>query len=263
MKPRRGALPYCVGVLREQLSSPTPVSLAAFLNGHVRSCDVLVQVVAECEVEYAGRALSTADAGCYVVMVKCDGSLQIHGARGVKPVNWQPRTDDVSAFVEEGRCVLVASRRSPEEVVKVTFHDVHLALALELEEAGFTLSGSEKDMQEALARSPHVIEQGLTVLDRELLVGVGGIDLYALDRDGRLVVVELKRARAGHEAVHQLARYVAAVRLQVPHREVRGILAAPSVTAPAREALTRQGLEFVEVTALAKSEPAAMQGALF
>jgi hypothetical protein len=250
-------------VLREQLSSPAPDVLAAFVTRHTRACDVLVQVVAECEIEYAGRAVSTADAGQYVVLLKCDGSVQIHGAKGVKPINWQPRTDDISAHVENGRCVLVAMRRSPEEVVKVTFLEAHLALALELEEAGFTLSGSEKDMQDALARNPSVIEEGLVVLDRELLIGVGGVDLYARDREGRLVVVELKRARAGHEAVHQLARYVQAVREQVPGAVVRGVLAAPSVTAPALEVLARGGLEFKEVTAFPAPGSSVVQETLF
>ena len=59
---------------------------------------------------------------------------------------------------------------------------------------------------------------------------MGGIDLYARDAQGRFVVVELKRGRAGHEAVHQLSRYVEQVRTQVPG-EVRGILAAPAATA--------------------------------
>ncbi|WP_281168019.1 endonuclease NucS domain-containing protein [Deinococcus peraridilitoris] len=169
----------------------------------------------------------------------------------------------MSARTEEGRCVLTAYRKSPEETVRVAFLEPSIAMALELqEEVGFVLTGSEKDMQSALARNPQLIEEGLTVLDRELISSVGDIDLYARDSEGRFVVVELKRGKATQEAVHQLQRYVQAVQPLVPNA-VRGILAAPAITHPARVQLERLQLEFKEIQALPKPEEAAAQPALF
>ena len=140
---------------------------------------------------------------------------------------------------------------------------VALAQALRLrDEIGFVLRGSEAEMQRALAHDPGIIEPGLTVLDRELPTDVGGIDLFARDRHGRLVVVELKRAKGTQEAVHQLARYVASVR-RFTGEDVRGILAAPAMTRPALTQLAAAGLEFVEVTALPESEPVVDQPSLF
>jgi hypothetical protein len=109
--------------------------------------------------------------------------------------------------------------------------------------------GSEAEMQRALARHPDVIEPGLEVLQRELPTDVGGIDLFARDADGALVVVELKRSKANQEAVHQLSRYVESVR-RLGSERVRGILAAPAVTAPALNQLGSLGLEYREVSAL-------------
>lgn len=237
------------GMIRSQLLTPDPGSLTTFLNTHTRTRDVLLQIAGLAEVTYHGRAASTAEVGAYLVMIKRDGSLQIHAPTGIKPMNWQPRTDELSARVEHGHCVLHASRRSPEELVRVTFLHPHLALALELhEEASFTLSGSEKQMQDALARHPELIEPGLTVLDRELLIDSGGIDLYAKDTQGQYVVVELKRGRATQDAVSQLGRYVATVQ-KSGIGTVRGILAAPSITAPALKELRARGLEFREIGA--------------
>jgi RecB family endonuclease NucS len=250
-------------LIREQLLAPSAVDLAAFLTRHVRTRDCLVQVAGQAEVLYHGRAASTADVGAYLVMLKRDGSLQIHAPKGIKPMNWQPRTDEVMAVVEEGQCVLMASRRSPAELVRVIFLEVQLAQALELtEEAGFVLSGSEAQMQEALAQHPEVIEPGLKVLSRELLVASGGIDLYAQDAQGRFVVVELKRGRATQDAVSQLARYVLTVQGTVGG-VVRGVLAAPSITGPARAQLDARGLEFREVTALPAVTPKQAQPSLF
>ena len=237
-------------MIRAQLSHPGPEALVAFLDEHLRDGDCLLQVVSECEVLYSGRAASVAEAGDYLVIVKRDGSVQVHGHRSVKPVNWQPQTDDIFVGVEDGVAVMRAERFHPEEMVRVAFLSPALAQALELREAnGFVLMGSEAEMQRALARHPDIIEPGLEVLDRELPTDVGGIDLFARDADGALVVVELKRSKAHQEAVHQLSRYVESVR-RMAAEPVRGILAAPAVTGPALNQLGSLGLEFREVSAL-------------
>ena len=114
------------------LENPDRDSLERFLSEHV-SAKRFVQVAAECEVVYVGRAASLTEAGDYVVLLKADGSVQVHGARGVKPVNWQPRTDDVRVTRDEDdRVMLLAERRSPSELVHITFDSPRLMIALEL-----------------------------------------------------------------------------------------------------------------------------------
>ncbi len=251
-------------MVRALLENPQPEELVEFLSTHLSYGSALLQVVSACEVLYHGRAASVAEAGDYLVLLKPDGSLQVQGPRGVKPVNWQPQTDRVSVELEDGYAVLLAERFTPSEFVRISFQAPALVLALELAENGnFVLIGSELEMQEALARNPEVIEPGLKLLQRELPTDVGGIDLLARDAQGRLVVVELKRGKANHEAVHQLSRYVDSVRAMVTE-EVRGVLAAPAATAPALNRLGELGLEFREVTALpGLADDVASQPSLF
>jgi RecB family endonuclease NucS len=249
-------------VLRDVLRHPTPEALHAFLVEHLHG-GVLVSVAGECEVGYYGRAQSTADAGDYLTIVKSDGSVQVHGNKGYKPRNWQARTDELHADLDGGLVVLHAFRRSPEELLRVVFLRAALALALVMgDEQGFMLNGSEADMRQALARDPSAIEEGLVILHDELPVGVGSVDLYARDRQGRFVVVELKRARATQEAVHQLERYVQAVAAHV-RQPVRGILVAPSITAPARAILERRKLEYRQVSVLPEAPALVEQPGLF
>lgn len=237
-------------VIAARLFDPDTDELLAFLRAQLSEPGRWLQIGGEMEVVYHGRAASTADAGDYLLLLKPDRSLQVHASRGIKPLNWQPRVDAVELHEDAGRAVLVAERASPSELVRVAFLECSFALALApRDEGGLLLHGSEAQMQQALARRPELIEEGLVLLEVELPVGVGGIDLYARDRDGRLVVVELKRGRASHEAVHQLDRYVRRVR-EATGSTVRGILAAPEVTAPARARLAELGLEYREVTAL-------------
>jgi hypothetical protein len=237
-------------VIAARLFEPDAGELLAFLREQLAARGRWLQVGGEMEVVYVGRAASTADAGDYLLLLKPDGSLQVHAARGIKPINWQPKVDDLTIEMDGDRPVLEARRTSPPELVRIAFLAPAFALALTArDEGGLVLQGSEAQMQRALARRPELIEPGLTLLEVELPTGVGGVDLYARDAEGRLVVVELKRARAGHEAVHQLERYVTRVR-EATGLTVRGILAAPEATEPARTRLIELGLEFAAVTAL-------------
>ena len=157
-------------MIREQLLNPQPSELATFLTRHTREGQCLVQVAGEAEVTYHGRAASTAEAGHYLLMIKRDGSLQIHHPKGIKPMNWQPRTDSITSAVIDGYRVLTATRNTPAESVTVVMLNVYLVQALELqEESGFLIAGTEAQMQATLSRHPDLIEPGLTVAVREQL----------------------------------------------------------------------------------------------
>ena len=224
----------------------------------------MLQVLAACEIMYSGRAASIAEAGEFLTIIKPDGSLQIHAAKGVKPVNWQPKTNDIFVMQEDEQLILTAERYSPQEMVRIRFLDVSVAQAFDIqEEHSFVLMGSEADMQKALRANPETIEAGLTILDEELPTGVGDIDLYAQDAEGKLVVMELKRNKATQEAVHQLARYVQKVYQQTAKRDIRGILVAPDITGPAMKELNFLGLEFSQLTILPELASEVTQPGLF
>jgi RecB family endonuclease NucS len=71
----------------------------------------------------------------------------------------------------------------------------------------------------------------------------GFVDVYGIDKDGRLVVVEIKRKTAGKDAAFQLAKYIDAIKSRAD-REVRGILAAPDIAKDVQRLLATLGLEF-------------------
>lgn len=72
----------------------------------------------------------------------------------------------------------------------------------------------EQDLQQALQDAPHVLEKGLFIVAEEYSnweESGRSIDLLALDSDGRLVVVELKRTLTGNHMDLQAVRYAAMV----------------------------------------------------
>jgi len=107
----------------------------------------------------------------------------------------------------------------------------------------FSLHASESDMQRAILVDPSLLEEGFEPISYEKKVEPGFVDVYGVDRNGRLVVVELKRRTAGRDAALQLAKYIDFVKTMT-NRELRGILVAPRLAKGVQALMTSLGLEF-------------------
>jgi RecB family endonuclease NucS len=202
-------------------------------------------VVGRCWVRYVGRASSKLEKGERILMAKADGSVLVHRGTGYEPVNWMPGGDTVfHVHAKDSVLEVRAVRRRPSESVTVLFDEVSLISSLKLVDSGeFSLYASEEDMHRALLLKPELLEDGFRVISYEKKVEPGFVDVYGIDRNGRLVVVEVKRKTAGKGAAFQLARYIEAVRTKAD-REVRGVLAAPDIAKDVHRMLVTLGLEF-------------------
>jgi len=206
-----------------------------------------VLIVGNCWVEYHGRASSNLEPGERIAIIKEDGSVLVHRSRGYEPVNWQPPGCILQVYRGEGYLTIVSVKKSPRETVKIFFDKIFFISVLELRDEGeFSLYASEEDMRRAILTEPSMIEEGFKPIEYEKKVEPGFIDVYGVDKDGRMVVVEIKRRTAGREAVLQLSRYVEALRADLG-REVRGILAAPDISREAGKLLVSLGLDFKRV----------------
>lgn len=207
----------------------------------------VVLILASCSVDYEGRGASTLGEGERIIIVKNDWAFLVHRPSGYSPVNWQPQSSIIEVSVQGGLLVIKAVRARPHEVVTVRISDVALVIVSSPSDvAEFVEYMSEHDIRDLLARHPEIIEDGLTITSIEKPVEPGFVDLYGVDKDGKIVVIELKRVTATKDAVNQLYRYVQAVKKSLG-KEVRGILAAPNITKSALELLERLGLEYKQL----------------
>jgi len=201
-------------------------------------------VVGNCWVHYLGRAKSKLEPGERILIIKDDGSLLVHRSVGYEPVNWQPPGCIFQIQEKDNILEIRAVRRKPAESVKVFFDKIFMVSALSLADSGeFSLYASEEDMQKAILLEPSLLEEGFKPISYEKKVKPGFVDVYGVDRKGKLVVVEIKRKTAGKIAALQLAKYVDAVKGKA-NREVRGILVAPNIAKDVRRLLATLGLEF-------------------
>jgi endonuclease len=201
-------------------------------------------VAGNCKVLYSGRAKSTLEPGERMLIIKEDGSLLVHRPVGYEPVNWQPSGSVFHVQTKADAVEVHAVRQKPRENVRVIFNEVFMVSALSLADSGeFSLYASEKDMHKAILLKPSLLEEGFKPISYEKKVEPGFVDVYGVDKNGRLVVVEVKRKTAGKEAVLQLSKYIEAIKGKAD-REIRGVLVAPSLGKDVQRMLVTLGLEF-------------------
>jgi len=232
--------------LRKPVSSienPTVAEAAEFIKAAFSERKALV-LVGNCWVDYRGRASSKLESGERIVIIKEDGSVLVHRPVGYEPVNWQPAGCFFQTRVRGETLRVRAIRRKPSESVDIFFDSLYLVSALRLMDKGeFSLHASESDMQKAILLDPSLLEDGFEPITYEKKVEPGFVDVYGVDSQGRLVVVEIKRRTAGREAALQLAKYVDFLKT-VSNRELRGILVAPKTSKGVQALLNSLGLEF-------------------
>jgi len=225
------------------LQNPTVETAAAFIKTAVAEHKAII-LVGNCWVDYNGRASSKLEPGERIILIKEDGSVLVHRPSGYEPVNWQPAGCMFQTSVREKTLRVRATRRKPSESVNISFDQIYLVSAMRLTDRGeFSLHASEADMQRAILVDPSLFEDGFEPISYEKKVEPGFVDVYGVDKDGKLVVIELKRKTAGRDAALQLAKYVDFVKTMT-NRALRGVLVAPRLAKGVQTILTRLGLEF-------------------
>jgi len=203
-------------------------------------------IVARCEVRYTGRVNAFLPESTRLIMLKADGSVQVHAdAGGFKPLNWM--TPPV-VLEQDGDTLVVRKRAGrSEDRLEIRLIEVLSDVEHEMgEAAGLEKDGVERDLQEALAASPEAVAPGLRLVRREWPTEIGPVDLMCRDDDDGWVAVEIKRVGT-IDAVEQLSRYLEYIRLDPAKAECEGILAAEQLKPQAVTLAESRGIRCAQV----------------
>ncbi len=204
----------------------------------------LIMLVGDCEVKYQGRAASNLPLGSRLLLIKGDGSFAIHQNRLLRPTNYL-MSNTWSTVLENDTLTVSAIKRTPKETLTVFLKNVEMLNVHSMEDHAedFKLVGTEKELNDQLMNDLEVLEKGLKPLKQEDVLRKGFVDILAEDKDGNLVIIELKRKQADYNAVMQLQRYVNELK-KIKNKKVRGIIVAPTIGRPALELLKNNGNEY-------------------
>ncbi|MFP5283364.1 MAG: endonuclease NucS [Actinomycetes bacterium] len=207
-------------------------------------------VIADCQVDYAGRLTAHLPMAKRLILVKADGSVSIHADdRAYKPLNWMsppcrvaeraPDTPDLTILWEvtgrDGDTLRIA--------IGAVYHDSSHDLGLD---PGLQKDGVEAHLQTLLAANPEVLGAGWSLVRREHLTPIGPVDLLCRDAGGAYVAVEVKR-RGEIDGVEQLTRYLDLLRRDPLLGTVHGVFAAQQIKPQARLLAEDRGITCVTV----------------
>jgi hypothetical protein len=206
-------------------------------------------MVARCSIDYSGRLETHLAEATRLLMIKADGTFMVwsdHGSQSVKPLNWMtPPT-----VIEEHPGRLVVRKRGSEDQLEIQIaeilSDVTHQMGSPESEVALAKDGVEAHLQELLADQPHWCGEGFRLVRREWPTDIGPVDLMCRDPEDGWIAVEIKRI-AGIEAVEQLTRYLARIRLDPAFAQCRGVLAAQAIKPQARVLAQARAIACVEV----------------
>jgi len=105
----------------------------------------------------------------------------------------------------------------------------------------------EEEYQKYIRENLNQVEEGLIVISEQYKVPTGKIDIFARDKDGKDVLIELKYPSASSSAVGQLLKYREDYRKMSKNEQVRCILVAPQIPDRLRSSLEQNQMEHKEI----------------
>ncbi|MGA0324366.1 MAG: endonuclease NucS [Ilumatobacteraceae bacterium] len=200
-------------------------------------------LIARCSVDYVGRLSAHLPEAVRLIMVKADGCVAIHADGGAyKPLNWM---NSPNTLTDNGDHWVVTNPKG--ETLTISLAEVLDEVSHEFgEDPGLTKDGVEAHLQELLAASPEVMEDGLRLVRREYPTAIGPVDLVCRDAEDGVVAIEVKR-RGEIDGVEQLSRYIERLHLDSSLGDVRGMFVAQVIKPQARVLAESRGYRCVEV----------------
>lgn len=206
-------------------------------------------MIAQCQVDYAGRLTAHLPMAKRLILVKADGSVSVHADdRAYKPLNWMspPCTLTVTdPEPEDGVDVtqLWVVRSRDGDTLKIRLGEVLMDSDHNLGiDPGLQKDGVEAHLQALLAQNPETFGSGWSLVTREYFTAIGPVDLLLKDARGSYVAVEVKR-RGEIDGVEQLTRYLELMNRDPRLAPVRGILAAQQIKPQASTLAADRGID--------------------
>ncbi len=198
-------------------------------------------VIARCSVDYVGRLTAHLPEALRLILVKADGSVQIHSDGGsYKPLNWMSPPCKVTE--EPGRWSVTGKGG---ETLTIMISEVLSDTSAELgTEPGLVKDGVEAHLQELLAAQLDLLGDGWRLVRREYPTPIGPVDIMCRDGAGRSVAIEIKR-RGEIDGVEQLTRYLDLLNRDPLLAPVHGVFAAQEIKPQARVLATDRGIRCV------------------
>ncbi|CAK0748393.1 endonuclease [Azospirillaceae bacterium] len=180
-----------------------------------------VAIVANCNVQYIGRASSTLEDGDYLIILKDDRSIQIQGQKLNKPLNY---INFKTLEISDNKMVA----KSKNEQIIININREISRIQLDLSDNKPKLVNSEEDLVNKLKDNLHLVTSDTIIrATKEYRTKYGNIDLFVETSNGNYII-EVKRHRININSCKQIQKYLEC-------EKGVGILCAPKIIKSAED----------------------------
>lgn len=194
---------------------------------------------ADCEVIYDGRASSVLQRGKYLIIFKNDRSVSIHANDLITPRNYMG--SDSLLRIDDN---IIEFKRRKEIIKVIIYNTINITYLEEWASHKIAICRTEKELVQKICKnwSTYFTDEDVDIRC-EVPTELGPIDILGTT-DRLLYIIEVKRRTAVIKDVTQLLRYVEAMS---GTKEVKGFIAAPSISKNAFGYLSKHNLGYLEV----------------
>ncbi|NHJ84092.1 MAG: DUF91 domain-containing protein [Asgard group archaeon] len=212
------------------------------------SCKKMSMIFGSCTAIFDGRIKSYLPEGDRLLFVKKDETLVMHGPIGLKPLNWQMAgAGKINYLVEDNNLVVRTYRPKTKETLEIFFTEVYQVVILDaIGTVSMNIYGSESDLSNYLYEHPSIIDKDFQPTAREFETPFGFLDLKGVDKQGNIMIIEVKKRSATPADAYQLKRYVEYF-AEIEKVPIKGILVAQHISQKVMNILQANNLEAVEV----------------
>lgn len=193
-------------------------------------------IFADCEVLYDGRAKSKLERGRYLIVLKPDNSVLIHGNRLITPINY---LGTKSTIIESANIITCTKNN---EQIEIIIHNI----IYEFEPKGWSsnranLTGSEKELVLKFVSDVQKVFPTCSYTQINYPSDYGPVDIYGVTEDG-IVIIEAKRKKISLNVCWQLSRYLECF------PGAKGYLLGPDISTGALKRCKESGYKFIKYT---------------
>ncbi len=192
-------------------------------------------------VTYTGRALGNLPLGNYLLLIKNDRSISIHGGTKISPRNYLGVDSITSGEPQNGHDLVFIKKN---ETIVIHFDHIHHRYTLkDWSEDEVEITNTEAHLVQKLVAEIDCYIPNAIAVEREVQSGVGPVDVLVITDDDVKHVIEAKRRKASTADCSQLHRYCCQF-----SGDVKGYIASPSIGKKALSYLESLGYSWIKVS---------------
>ena len=190
-------------------------------------------LIANCNVQYDGRASSILENGDYLIIIKDDNSIQIQGQKLNKSLNYMN-----CKTIERYSNRIIA--KSKKEQIIINLNNTISKTEFNLSDNRPKLINTENDLVNKLAINLNLVtNEEIIKVTKEYRTKYGNIDLF-VETTSNNYIIEVKRHKININACKQIQKYLECIK-------GTGILCAPKIIKSAQEYCDTHNLKYLKL----------------